>query len=317
MLRKIVLGVALLIVAVIGVGLYLMHRYESKWQQESREQLRKLEPRVITGDREFTKKVFYAGSDDLGEVKQILVGWPANREAAALTLLGGKKVDFLDANARLKKQISFSKFIACPLQAVQLDEGGDYGFLTRDQSWAVNVILFDKSGREVWNYPGGAMNGGVDDSTVGEVGPDGKSTVVVGFNGGGGLVLVNSQGKKVWEKPESNVWHVETLDIKRDGHREILNTNAGGQLLVRNATGEVLAQYLPGYYVSHFSLTRWGNESQPTHILVPTKQNKEGCCKKVLLVLDAEGKTRPGTGSLHPVAIEAAAEATKLLKPSV
>ena len=206
MLRKIVLGIALLIVAVIGVGLYLMHRYESEWEQESREQLQKLEPRVMTGDREFTKKVFYVGSD-LGEVTQILVGWPAGREAAALTLLGKRKVDFLDANARLKKQITFSKFIASPLQAVQLDAGGDYGFLTRDQSWAVNVILFDKSGQEVWNYPGGSMNG-VDDSTVGEVGPDGKSTVVVGFNGGGGLILVNSQGKKIWQKPESNVWHV-------------------------------------------------------------------------------------------------------------
>jgi hypothetical protein len=75
MLRKVVLGIALLIVSVIGVGLYLMHRYESKWEQESREQLQKLEPRVVRGDREFTKKVFYAGSD-LGEVTQILVGWP-------------------------------------------------------------------------------------------------------------------------------------------------------------------------------------------------------------------------------------------------
>jgi hypothetical protein len=28
-------------------------------------------------------------------------------------------------------------------------------------------------------------------------------------------------------------------------------------------------------------------------------------------------QTRPGTGSLHPVAIEATAEATKPLKPSV
>jgi hypothetical protein len=136
MLRRIFLGIGLLIVSVIGVGLYLMHRYESKWEQESREQLQKLEPRVITGDREFTKKVFYVGAD-LGEVTQILVGWPAGREAAALTLLGKRRVDFLDANAGLKKQISFSKFIASPLQAVQLDAGGDYGFLTRDQSWAV------------------------------------------------------------------------------------------------------------------------------------------------------------------------------------
>jgi hypothetical protein len=232
MLRKITLGIAMLIASVIGLGLYLMHRYESKWEQESREQLQKLEPRVITGDREFTKKVFYAGSD-LGEVTQILVGWPAGREAAALTLVGKKKVDFLDANAGLKKQITFSKFTASPLQPVQLDAGGDYGFLTRDQSWAVNVILFDKSGQEVWNYPGELS--GVDDSTVAEVGPDGKSTVVVGFNGGGGLILINSQGKKIWQKPESNVWHVETLDIKGDGHREMLHSNARGELLVRNA----------------------------------------------------------------------------------
>jgi hypothetical protein len=289
MLRKILLGIALLIVAVICVGFYLMHRYESKWEQESREQLQELEPKVITGDREFTKRVFYAGSE-LGEVTQVLVGWPAGREVAALTLLGKKGVHFLDASGGLKKQITFSKFIASPLQAVQLDAGGDYGFLTRDQSWAANVILFDKLGQEVWNYSGGVMNG-VDDSTVGEVGENGKSTVVVGFNGGGGLVLVNSQGKKIWQRPESNVWHVETLDIKGDGHREILHTNARGELLVRNATGEVIAHYLPGYYVSHFSLTRWGNEPQPAHILVPTKQNQEGCCKNVLLVLDAAGNS--------------------------
>ncbi len=289
MLRKIILGMALFVVFVIGFGLYLMHRYESKWEQESREQLQKLKPRIITGDREFTKKVFYEDSY-LGEITQILVGWPAGREAAVLTLVGNKKVDFLDANAGLKKQITFSKFIASPLQTVQLDAGGDYGFLTRDQSWAVNVILFDKSGQELWNYRGGVMTG-VDDSTVGEVGPDGKSTVVVGFNGDGGLMLVNSQGKKIWQKPDNNVWHVETLDIKGDGHREILHTNARGELLVCNRAGEVIAHYLPGYYVSHFSLTRWGDELQPTHILVPTKQNKEGCCKNVLLVLGAEGNS--------------------------
>jgi len=38
MLRKILIGIALLVVAVIGVARYLVHRYESKWEQESREQ---------------------------------------------------------------------------------------------------------------------------------------------------------------------------------------------------------------------------------------------------------------------------------------
>ena len=93
--------------------------------------------------------------------------------------------------------------MACPLEVMRLDKTGEYGFLTRDQSWATNVILFDKTGQEVWNYPGGFMNG-VDDSTAGEPGEDGKSTAVVGFNGGGGLVLVNAQGTKLWQKVESN-----------------------------------------------------------------------------------------------------------------
>jgi hypothetical protein len=41
-----------------------------------------------------------------------------------------------------------------------------------------------------------------------------------------------------------------------------------------------------------------------------------GCAVKKVLV-HSGGNTRPGTGSLHPVAIRAAVEATKLLKPLV
>jgi len=139
---------------------------------------------------------------------------------------------------------------------IRLDKTGEYGLLTRDQSWATNVILFDKTGQEVRNYPGGFMNG-VDDPT-GEPGEDGKSTAEVGFNGDGGLVLANTQGKRLWQKAESNVWHVETLDIKRDGHREMLHTNARGELVVRSASGEVVAQ-------SHISGGPWRTLPGPQH----------------------------------------------------
>lgn len=289
MIRKILPGIGLFIIVIVGAAAYLMYRYESKLNREAAQQLKKLQPRVTTGDGEFTKRAFYTSSD-LGEITQILVGWPAGREGAALTLVGKNGVHFLDAKAALKKKITFSQPLAAPLEVVRLDTSGDYGFLTRDQSWAVDAILFDKSGKEVWKYPGGVMNG-VDDSTAGEVGEDRESTFVIGFNGRGGLVAVNSNGKKIWQKPEGNVWHIETLDIKGDGQREILHTNARGELLVRTETGEAIAHYLPGYYVSYFSLTRWANETQPTHVLVPTKESKQGCCKNVLLVLDSTGKT--------------------------
>ena len=185
-------------------------------------------------------------------------------------------------------QIQFSKFVPCSVEVVRLDGSGDYGFLTRDQSWAVDVVLFDKTGQERWSYSGGLT--GIDDSVIGDMGGNGKSKVIIGFNGSGGLVVLDGERKKIWKKAEGNVWHVETLNTRGDGRKEILHSNAQGQLLVREASGEVIAHYLPNYYVSDFALTRWGAESQPSHILVPTNESADQCCKPVLLVLDAQGR---------------------------
>jgi hypothetical protein len=95
----------------------------------------------------------------------------------------------------------------------------------------------------------------------------------------------------VWKKKEGNVWHVETLDTNGDGRDEILHSNASGQLLVRNANGNVIAEYLPRHYVADFTLTRWAEEQHPTHILVPTTEGGEGSSKSIFIVLDAQGKT--------------------------
>lgn len=89
---------------------------------------------------------------------------------------------------------------------------------------------------------------------------------------------------------DANIWHVEALDANGDGHEEIVHSNAGGQLLVRDGNGEVIARYFTGSYVSHFVLTRWGSELQPTHILVPTSESRGSCCKDTFVILDALGK---------------------------
>lgn len=283
---KVLIAVALFLVALAGVGIYSAYRLESRLAREDQEKLRKLEPRVIAGAGRFAKTTFYTGAD-LGKVTQILAGWPADREGAALTVVGTQGVRFLDGSGALKKQVHFPDNVRCPMEVARLDANGDYGFLTRDQSWAVGVTLLDKRGQKLWSYDGLP---GIDDSASGDVLGEGKSQVVIGFNGRGGLFLMNSDGKKIWQKTEANVWHVETLDIKGDGRREILHSNAQGQLLVRDAGGDVIARYLPDHYASHFALTRWGPESQATHILIPSKERGDDCCKPVLLVLDAQGK---------------------------
>src|SRR6266853_1700797 len=120
MLRKILIGVALLIIVLAGVGIYLIHRLNSEMAQNSREALQKLQPQVITGAGQFDKSSFYAGSN-LGEITQILVGWPADREGAALTVVGNKGADFLDARGGLKTQIQFSRYVPCSVEAMRLD----------------------------------------------------------------------------------------------------------------------------------------------------------------------------------------------------
>jgi len=289
MLRKMLIAFGLLILALIVAGVYIFHRIDSRLTRDNREKLAKLEPRVITGAGQFKKSTFYKG-EDLGEVTEILVGWPANREGAALTVVGNRGAHFLDNSGLLKKRIRFSKDIFCPVEVTELDASGDYGFLTRDESWATAAILFDKRGQERWSYPGGVLKG-IDDSVGGGLDAKGNLQVVIGFNGGDGIVLVDNEGKKIWQKADANVWHVETLDINGNGQKEILHSNARGQLLVRDARGEIVAHYLTDHYVSHFGLTRWGAESQARHILIPSQETGDGCCKSVILVLDAEGKT--------------------------
>lgn len=289
MLRKILIAVGLLVVAVIAAGVYVVHRVDLQLAHDSQEQLKKLEPVVVTGDGLFKKSTFYKG-EGLGEVTEILLGWPANREGAALTVVGNRGAQFLDRSGVLKKQVTFSKDFRCPVKITRLNATGEYGFLTRHESWAVDVTLLDERGQVLWTYPGSILEA-INDSVGDDLDGNGQFKVVIGFNGGGGVALVDDEGKKIWQRADTNVWHVETLDINGDGRKVILHSNAKGQLLVRDTRGEVITHYLTDHYVSDFALTRWGEESQPSHILIPSKESSDGCCKPVILVLDAGGKT--------------------------
>jgi hypothetical protein len=219
-----------------------------------------------------------------GNISQIRLGCPADREGSDIAAVGSRGADFLDSNGQVRKQVRFAITGNIPVAVARIDPTGAFGYLTRDESWAVPVTLFDKEGHLAWSS-NAFWAAGVDDSVPGDVYGDGKLSVVVGFNGGGGIALLDGQGKTPWKKEESNVLHVETLDTNRDGREEILHSNAQGQLLVRNWTGDAIARYLPDFYVSHFAITRWGK--QPSHILVPISESSEGCCNPALIVLDA------------------------------
>src|SRR5882762_724650 len=291
MLRKLLIGLTILFLLLVGAGICLHYWTRAYVKREAKAAP---EPRLIKGQGSFNKRLFYTG-DGLGNSSQILVGWPADRESATVAVVGNKGARFLDLTGRARKWIGFSPSLFCPIEIVRMNANGAYAYLTRGESWFSPAMLLDKDGRVSWTYGGGAQSfhllSAVDDSASGDIYGDGKLSLVVGLNGGGGLVLVNREGKTVWKKKEGNVRHVLTLDTNGDGRDEILHSNAPGQLLVRNANGDVIAEYLPGHNIADFTLTRWAEEQRPTHILVPTTEGRKGSSKSIFVVLDAKGKT--------------------------
>jgi hypothetical protein len=288
MLRKILIALAALVVILIVTAIYVSHRAMREFAGTKQATQQQLQPGVVKGANQFGKREFY-NTSGLGDISEILVGWPADLEGAALTIVGNEAAHFLDASVRLLKEVRFSTNVFCALDVSRLSEKGDFGFLTRQQSWGCPVILFDSQGQKRWSYSAGFL-GGVDDSISLDVDGGATPAVVVGLNGGGGLVLLNSEGKRVWRKPEGNVWHVEAL-VTTDGRKQILHSNAQGQLLVRNLSGEIIARYLPDRYVSDFTVTRWESGAQPDHILIPIREDNDPARKPELWVLDAAGKT--------------------------
>jgi hypothetical protein len=290
MIRKMLIGCGIFLALFVGVAAYLYHRIEPsirEAQTQLEAERKMLAPRVLVGDGRFQRHAFYTGNS-IGAISQILVGWPADREGAEIAVVGGLGADFIDSAGQVKKQVRFAIEQYCPVAVARLDSAGNYGFLTRDESWAVPATLFNKEGHVSWQSAGNWP--GVDDSTSGDVNGDGSLSVAIGLNGWGGVSLVDGQGRKIWTQKDINVWHVEMLDTNGAGHEEIVHSNARGELLVRDPSGEVVARYLPGYYVSDFALTRWGEESRPSHLLVPVSERQDGCCKPNVIVSDRTGK---------------------------
>lgn len=150
------------------------------------------------------------------------------------------------------------------VNSIQLNSHGAFGFMNRG-AWCSEARVMDESGRLIWSY-GGGLNG-IDDMASGDLDGDGIPEFAVGFNGGGGIHLLNRQGKKLWGFPDGNVWHVEIADVNGNGQKKIVHSNACGNITVRDKQGKIISKSKPEPYFSHFSLIRWPTASSPEQLL--------------------------------------------------
>lgn len=89
---------------------------------------------------------------------------------------------------------------------------GKFRFLNRG-GWASPGCLYDSNGTKLWTAK---ARSGVDDIAYGAFGAgEEKARFVVGYNGDGGVSLLDDSGTELWNKGDGNVWHVEVCQVKR------------------------------------------------------------------------------------------------------
>lgn len=219
-------------------------------------------PRVVKILPGLTKKIFLVDTRP-GKVTDIVLRNGPGGDSMETIITGTKGALFTGKGMPIK----FVPFEERQdhVNYIQLDSGGTHGFINRG-AWCSEARLMDENGYLQWSY--GAGLSGVDDMASGDLDGDGVPEFVVGFNGSGGIHLLNKRGKKLWECPDGNVWHVEIADLDGSSRRNIVHSNAGGFITVRDLRGKIISKSKPEPYFSDFSLIRWPDKTKPERLLI-------------------------------------------------
>jgi outer membrane protein assembly factor BamB len=141
--------------------------------------------------------------------------------------------------------------------------------------WGPSVHAFDTAGKTLWNYPTGD---GVDDVWPATVlrNPDtGLVPVVIGYNGMGGVHLINSDGSVRWKNPSvANVWHVCAERTGINGEAQIVTTSAGGRVHFFSLAGKEDRVLPAGTYSHMVRVSRPEPESKPVVITADSASNQ-------------------------------------------
>lgn len=242
---------------------------------------------------DFLSKKPFCYSYSMGMPSDIVQGKVDPRPQVAIAVASNGKGVFLNEDGEEQSQV-YLWGESMDTDIVDVDRDGTCEFMARRSLGPWGAYVSNHHGKILWSYGGGLP--GVDDMAMGDVDGDGKLEFAVGFNGGGGVHLLNSNGEKIWREPDGNVWHVEMTDVNGDGKDEIVHSNAEGQITVRHGSGGVISQAKPDAYFTDFSLIPWPTKTDRKLIMVVGEGALSilGFDGKVVKKLDAPGVTDRG-----------------------
>jgi len=171
----------------------------------------------------------------------------------------------------------------------------------------VVVLARDASGKTLWSYPeaGTVPSASIDDMWPVDLDGDGFDEVVVGYNGGTGVHVLNSQGHLIWKSTAiGNVWHVSGGDVWGNGKSQVVTTSALGKVHIFSEDGTGRVDLDPGVYANMVRVGRVSEKDTAATIFAggTTSDNMSA----ILTALSADGMkkwmlklTAPGRPAFH------------------
>jgi len=215
-------------------------------------------PTVVVGDRDATGVEFvvptvgpvrFSGMESVWAIDGSWLGVVADEKGGSFYAgsVTSRALVELDASGKVLRQISATP---SPILRQARFAGTDRSVFLAFGTWSANVRAIDVNGSVIWTYPeAGSTATGIDDVWPADLDGDGSDEVIVGFNGGTGLHVIDGKGQLRWKSTGiGNVWHVSAGQILVDGKPNIVTTSASGKVHVFSFDGSSRKDLEPGLY---------------------------------------------------------------------
>lgn len=219
-------------------------------------ELKKTADEIIAGKGIVTRKVFFS-SKSLGQVTDMARGRFDSAPGSALAVAGTQGAVFLDPTGNSVSSVRFPARYSL-VRILPQGDGKECRFFD-EGAWGSSTRLLDHSGRPAWDH----VATGVDSAAAGDLDGDGRDEFALGFNGSGGLQLLDDSGSLRWKEEGANLWHVEMGPTETGGPTRLIHSNAKGHITIRDKNGKTLSSVSCESYVSEFALLSWPAEGRP------------------------------------------------------
>ena len=231
-------------------------------------------------------------------------GVAGDEQSGAIYALGprGKCVE-LDSAGKVQREITLPGDTGSLLRLARLAKEEGPSLLTFGV-WNAELRVYDAKGKHLWNY---ARETGIDDVWAFDLDGDKLDEVIVGYNGGTGVHVLDSTGKLLWKSTAiGNVWHVSAGQVLSEKSVQVVTTSAAGKVHIFSSDGKKQQELDPGCYGSMVRVGKVSPKDETATIFVAGPAIDEGSDPKTLALnaISSDGAKKwsvelPAKSTLH------------------